>query len=262
MFARPPPATDDYLLGMSSAHHSSLSTRAFLLTVSVKGDISDDCQKSLVKHIRATTVHAYVVTEHGESGKLHLHAVLLYKDPRCTKILQSNVWERQVKKFHPDSIGKIAVKVQVCPGNKWYDEYLQKEQDCTVLLDTYDREAALDFFPTEAVQESLMATHKLKGFACPWLEQDIGTWAGGAFENSPEGALIYLNHRMYVLKNMVPIADPRKITEKALMYWKYRNGVVSPTERELFLLKQLQDGPSYDVPTIRRGPESSVPPSI
>lgn len=247
---------------MSSVHHSSLTTRAFLLTVSTKGDISDDCQKALVKHIRSTTVHAYVVTEHGESGKLHLHAVLLYKEPRCSKILQSNVWERQVKKFHSDSIGRIAVKIQVCPGNRWYDEYLQKEQDCSVLLDTYDREAALEYFPTEAVQESLMATHKLKGFACAWLEQDTITWTGSSFENTPEGALMYLNHRMYVLKNMVPIADPRKITEKALMYWKYRNQVVSPTERELFLLKQLQDGPSYDVPTIRPDPSGSARPSI
>ena len=89
-----------------------------------------------------------------------------------------------------------------------------------------------------------MATQEYKGFACAWLEQDVATWTGSTFEDTPQ----------YVAKNMVPIADPRKITEKVLVYWKYRHGVVSPTERELFLLKQLQDGPAYDVPVIRRGP--------
>lgn len=253
---------EDSPLGMSSVPQSSLPTRAFLLTVSVKGDISDDCVKEIVKHIDKTTDYSYVVTEFGENDKRHLHAVMLYKDPRTSRKIQDNVWQRFVKPFHPDSIGRIAVKVQVCPGNKWYDEYLQKEQAVTVHHDAYDREAALDYFPTQAVQEALMATHEHKGVACAWLEQDVITWSGSTFENTPEGALMYLNHRMYVVKNMVPIACPRKLTEKSLMYWKYRNQVISPTERELWLLKQLQDGPSYDVPTIRRGPESSAPPSI
>lgn len=262
MFAGPPGKPEGSTLGMPSVPHPSLDTRAFLLTISTKGDISDDCIKAVVKHIKATTVHAYVVTEHGESGKLHLHAVMLYKDPRTARKLHENIWDRQVKPFHPDSLGRVAVKVQVCPGNKWYDEYLKKEQDVSVHLDTYDREAALDFFPTEAVQEALVAKTELKNHACPWLEQDTKTWSESTFENTPEGALMYLKHRMYVLKTMVPLSDPRKLTEKALMYWHYRNGVISPTERELWLLKQLQDGPAYDAPVVRRGPESSAPPSI
>jgi hypothetical protein len=51
---------------------------------------------------------------------------------------------------------------------------------------------------------------------------------------------------MYVLKNMVPISDPRKLTDKANMFYDYRNGITDPTERELFLLKQLREGPCYD----------------
>ncbi len=252
-------------LGMPSAPRPSspaLPTRAFLLTISTRGDISQECVAALVKHFKAVTVHAYCVLEHGESGKLHFHAVLLYKLPRLRSKLHENLWDRQVKPFHPDSLGSVAVKFQVCPGNDWYDTYLKKESGVQVVLDTYDREAALEYFPAPAIQEALMAKHQSKGLACPWLEQDTGTWAASTFENTPEGALMYLNHRMYVLKNMVPLADPRKLTEKALMYWKYRNGVISPTERELWLLKQLQDGPTYDVPKPARGPESSAPPSI
>lgn len=258
----PPRTVEGNTLGMPSVPHPSLDTRSFLLTVSTKGDISDDCVKSIVKHIKSTTVHAYVVTEHGESGKLHLHAVMIYKDPRSSKKLHENIWERQVKTFHPDSIGRIAVKVQVCPGNDWYDTYLQKEQDHTVHLDTYDREAVQEYFPEPAVQEALMAKSGPKGVACAWLEQDVGTWTTSTFENTPEGALMYLKHRMFVLRNMIPISDPRKRTEKALMYWEYRNQNISPSEREIFLLKQLQDGPSYDAPMIRAVPFASAPPSI
>lgn len=248
---------------MSSVPQSSLPTRAFLLTVSTKGDISDECVKAVVKHIRLTTAQAYVVTEHGESGKLHLHAVMLYKESRESKKIQDNVWQRMVKPYHSDSIGRVAVKVQVCPGNKWYDEYLQKEQGVSVLLDTYDRETSDEYFPTEAVQEALMATHKHKGVACPWLEQDIVTWTGSPFENSPAGAGCYLKDRMYVKKNMQPLADKRKLMEKALMYWEYRNGINTLNEREAFLLKQMQEGPAYDVPGGIRGDVlSSAPPRI
>jgi len=73
---------------------------------------------------------------------------------------------------------------------------------------------------------------------------------------------MYMKHCMFVERSMVPISDLRKRTEKAYMYWEYRNGVVSPTERERFLLRQLQDGPSYDVPSIRSEPFAAARPSI
>lgn len=204
---------------------------------------------------------AYVVAEYGESDKRHLHGVVLLKENYLRDKLKGNIWDRYVKPHHPDSIRNVAVKVQVCPGNDWYNTYLKKETGVEVLLDDYCPEAALAYFPSQAVQEALMATKKCTGMACPHLEHDTTTWAGSPFENSPEGALCYLKNRMFVEKNMVPIADPRKLTEKAHMYWQYRNGINTPTERELFLLKQLRDGPAYDVPSIR-GVESAARPSI
>lgn len=201
-----------------------------------------------MKWVKKTTELSYVVAETGDSGKRHLHAVLLFKDSRLSKKLHENIWERFVKPHHPDSIGRVAVKVQVCPGNDWYTTYLKKESNVEVLHDDYDPADALSYFPTPAVQEALMATRKCTGVACPYLEQDVITWTGSSFENSPEGALCYLKDRMFVVKNMVPLSDPRKLTEKSHMYWQYRNGINTPTERELFLLKQLRDGPAYDVP--------------
>lgn len=225
-----------------------LPTRAFLVTISTKGDVEHECVVSLVKHWEKSTDHAYVVSEFGSSGKLHLHAVLLYKENRLASKLHDNLWNRFVKPFHPDSVGKYAVKVQVCPGNKWYDEYLQKESESTVLLNTYDREAAEQYFPAPAVQEALVELGNRKGVPAPHIEKHVSAWVASAFENSPEGALTYIQHCMYVEKTMVPLDDLRRLTSKSVMYWKYRNGICVPTERERFMLKQLVDGPDYDVP--------------
>jgi hypothetical protein len=63
----------------------------------------------------------------------------------------------------------------------------------------------------------------------PCIREDIATWVASTFENSPVGALVYLKHRMFVLKDMVPISSPRKMTRKAYMYWRYRNTVILPS---------------------------------
>lgn len=231
------------------------------MTVSTKGDLSVESQEELTKWIRKNTHMHYVVIEHGESGRRHMHALLIFKESRDPRKLKDNVWNRMVKPWHEDSLARVAVKIQVCPGNDWYDQYLKKEKDCELISNTWDRDAAVEFFPTKEVQESLMAKSKLKTQACPWLTEDVEAWSASTFENTPEGANEYLKHRMFVLRNLVPVRDLRKRAETALMYWEYRNGVFSLSERERWLLKQLQDGPSFDVP-VRRGPESSAPPSI
>jgi len=243
-------------------HSPDLDTKSFLLTVSVKGDLSVESEDKIVKYLRTQTLMHHVVIEHGESDKRHLHACFIFKETRLKHKVQNNVWERFVKPFHSDSIGKFAVKVQVCPGNKWYEEYLCKETDVQILSTNWDPLEAINYFPTQQVQEALQSKSKMASVAAPHIESRVLEWTISDFENSPDGALRFLNHCMYVHKNMIPISDPRKITEKALMFYKYRNGVTDPSERELFLLKQLQEGPSYDVPGTIRGSFPAAPPSI
>jgi len=239
---------------MPSVPQPSLNTRAFLLTVSTKGDISPECIKALASHFCKTTDYAYVVTEHGDTGKLHLHAVLLYKDPRHSKKLHENIWDRYVKPHHPDSIGKVAVKVQVCPGNKWYDDYLKKETDCTVVMDSYDREAAESYFPSPEVQEVLMAAGNRKSVSSScnqWWDKHVAAWIESPFTNTPDGALCYMKQCWRNGTSPI-IKDPRHSTHVARALYEHRNVIVTCTERELFLLKQLEEGPTYDVPgTIR-----------
>jgi len=239
-----------------------LPVRAYQLTLSVKGDLSPESQDLYLAYVRKHTLMHYVVIELGANGRRHLHSLLIFKRDMDPRKLKDNVWSRYIKPYHPDSMAKRAVLIQVCPGNRWYDEYLQKEVSREVLSDTWNREQAESYFPSQAIQEALIEKSKQGKQACPWLTEDVNTWSESTFENTPEGALMYLKDRMFVKRNLVPISDPRKRTEKALMYWEYRNGVISPSERELWLLKQLQDGPSYDVPAPRHEPFSSAPPSI
>jgi len=252
-----------WVLPQNFMPQESLPTRAFLLTISVKGDLSPECQEELVHWIKKNTVFHYIVIEHGQSGlHRHMHACFVFKTPRDPRKLKGNVWTRFVQKHHTDSIARHAVKLQVMPGPDWYNTYLKKESGVEVLSDTWEPESAEDYYPTVAIQEALMAKSKLAGVACPWLDEDTITWSLSTYENTPVGALQYLKDRMFVKKNLVPISDKRKLTEKALLYWEYRNQVISPSEREIFLLKQLQDGPSYEVPGSIRGQFPAVHPSI
>jgi len=240
----------------------NFETRSFLLTVSVKGDLSIECEEALVKFIRKNTLMHHVVIEHGSSGKRHLHACMIFKKARTGPKLENNLHERFIKPFHADSPQRFATKVQVCPGNNWYNEYLTKEQDVQVLSTSWDPEAATDHFPTQQVQEALQAKSKMASVSSPHIEKRVAEWIASSFENSPEGSLCFLKHCMYVDKSMIPIADPRKLTEKAFMHYQYRNGITDPTERERWLLKQLQEGPSYDVPGTIRDTISAARPTI
>lgn len=237
MSSRAPEKPEGGPLGTPSVPRPSLKdqldTRTFQLTVSVPGDISPDCVKALVKHIRSVTIHAYAVTELDDSDRLHFHAVLVYKQPMLGRKIHENIWERQVKKYHPDAQGKYAVKVQVCPGHEWYDTYLQKHKETQVLIDTYDRDKITDFFPTQAVQEALQTKAAISRQAAPHVTRDVNEWIESKFENTPEGALSYLKNRMFVIRDMVPIADKRKLCDKAYMYYEYRNGITKPTADEI-----------------------------
>lgn len=240
---------------------TQLETKSFLLTVSVKGDLSVESEEKIVSYLRKQTLMHHAVIEHGESNKRHLHACMIFKESRDKAKIQNNVWERFVKPFHGDSIGKFAVKVQVCPGNDWYNTYLKKESGVQELSSTWDPTEAQTYFPTPEVQEALQCKARQLTVAAPHVEKDVANWISSEFENTPEGALQFLHHCYYVSKTKIPNSDQRKTTQIAFMYYRYRNGITSLTERERWLLKQLEDGPSYDAPIVRPS-FSSAPPSI
>lgn len=243
---------------------SKLDTRSFLLTVSVREDISPECQESIVKWARKNTLMNHIVLEHGESGKLHLHGVLIFKDPRLSKKIHENLWDRFVKKYHSDSIGKYAVKVQVCPGNDWYNTYLQKESDVEVLSSNYDPKAAEEYFPTQEVQTVLVAQGGVESKAknCnAWWDWIIDAWTASDFPNEPAGAL----SQLFVLMNenkIREIKDDRSLTDTAYTLWRRRNKIVTPSPHQLMLLRRKDQDYQFGVPDPRATPFTSAAPSI
>lgn len=140
--------------------------RAYQLTISTKGDVSDQTVKSVKKWLTKKCQYVYAVIEYG-AGKKHLHAAMYFKDPQDKKNLRDYVWSKLVRPYHPDSVGSIAVVIQVMPGDKWVKEYLHKEKDCEVLINDLplppedgghdDDETLNNFYPTQEQQDALMA---------------------------------------------------------------------------------------------------------
>lgn len=212
---------------MSSCPH--VLTRTFLLTVSTRDPVTVECQQAIVNYAREQTDYAYIVTETGKSGKLHLHAVLVFDKHRDKRKLQSNITDRLVKKNgHPDAKGGIAVYIQVCPGHKWYDEYLNKESDRVVLYNHYDRDAVTEYFPTEEVQEFLQTHTRSSGPVDKHMAEHKRRWIERFPDDSTyECAIQYLKHRMYVLEDMIIIQDKRRLNQLAYTLYEYRNQITT-----------------------------------
>lgn len=223
---------EDHALGRSSG--PQVLTQTFLLTISPKEPVTTECQNAVVNYARINCVYAYVVVETGRSGKLHLHAVLIYDSHKERKKLQENITNRLVRKNgHPEAKNGLAVKVQVCPGHKWYDEYLRKESGVVVRYDNYDRDAVTAYFPTEAVQEFLQTHVRSSGAVDKHMAEHKRRWIEFSADGSYESAIKYLKTRMYVLEDMVIIQDKRRLCQLAYALHEYRNQLVEPNAEEL-----------------------------
>lgn len=222
---------EDQSLGRSST--PQVLTRTFLLTVSTKDPVSKPCQKAIVNYIRSNCEYGYVVLETGRSGKLHLHAVMVYSNHKDRKKLQENLTMRQVRSNgHPEAKNGLAVKVQVCPGHRWYDEYLRKESDVEVIYNNYDRERVTEYFPTEAVQEFLQ-THTTSGVADKYMAEHERQWIEQYPDDSSyECAIKYLKTRMYVERDMMVIQDKRRLCQLAFALYEYRNHITDVNVEE------------------------------
>jgi len=230
----------------------TLPTRAFLLTISTRDDLSIEAQSSVLKWIQKGTEMHHVVIETGSTGKRHLHAVLLYKANRDARKIQENLWARHVHPCHSDSVGRIAVKVQVCPGNDWYTTYLTKERDVEVLSTNYDPEQAEHYFPDAETQKALVAKRDVPGLPASsskgWWDKHVLAWIESPFTDESTGALSYLK-QCFLDGSINRIKRQRDAVDMAHSLWQHRHKIVTCTEREVFMLKQLDDGPSYDAPS-------------
>ena len=198
--------------------------RAFNLTVSVKGDINEPCIKALKKWLTKNTKYVYAVIEN-DTGKAHLHASMFFVDPRDKKKMRENIWDRQVKPFHPTSIGRFAVHIQACPGRKWVDEYLKKDQGVEVLInDMQSLDVLEEYFPSQEIQEKLMDA-KEKTVDVFYAVHEVEYKKYLEEKDSPPSTSVlahkYFLNRMCVKKDMRCIADSRRVHQMAVMLHRY-----------------------------------------
>lgn len=209
-----------------SSGKNSLDVFTFLMTISPKGSVSEQCEKSILKWVHKNTLYAYVVAELGKSGQRHLHLCLCFEQARSKQRLQEDTWKFRVKKFHGDSIGKYAVLPTVMYDHTWYDTYLRKEDGVEVLYNEYDREAVTKYFPSLAVQQHLIET-KGKRVVDTFMHDHCMRWSETSYPVRVSGALAYFRDRMYITKDMIAIHDDRRVKQMALSLFRYRTGNIS-----------------------------------
>lgn len=199
---------------------------------------------------------AYIVAEHGSTGKRHVHALLLFHVKRAKHVLMNYIWQNHVKPYHPDSIQKIAIKVNAAFDFKWRDEYLQKEEDKEDLLDKWDDEHAHKYLPTQEEQEALVEAkddyrkgrcfheHKhwqdLAGHFKVWYLRE-GYPAPFKDYCHPHHCLEFLNGEM-LHGRMLVMVDPRRRQEKAIWLWRVVTQNTKPTDGEKQALDKHVNG--------------------
>lgn len=231
-------APEDRPLGRSSGPEvlkdDGIITKTFLLTVSPKEPVTVECQNAIRTYIMTHCTFFYVVLETGRSGKLHLHAVMVFETHKVKKKLQENINNRLVRPCgHPEAKNGIATKVQVCPGHKWYDEYLKKETGVKVIANHYDRDLVTAYFPTEEVQTVLQVLSRSRGNSDQLMAEHERQWAAFSLDSTYESCVRYLKDRMYVKRDLLVITDKRRFCQFAFALYEYRNQITEPTSYEL-----------------------------
>lgn len=236
-----------------------LNQHTFQVTISPKGDVSPECERSLLKWVENTTSHAYVVAERGKNGQRHLHMCLAFDAARSKQRLQEDTWKFRVKKWHGDSIGKYAVVVTTMYDHRWYDEYLKKETGVEVLYNEYDRDAVTKLFPSPQVQQ-LLVESKGKRVSDTYIHEHCLLWSETQLPLSVSGALRYLRERMFVERSMMVIQDERRVRQLALALYRYRSKDPDQSPEDEAWLDRVQTKPIERQPPYVHVQRSAAPP--
>lgn len=204
----------------------NLDIRAFLLTISTRSDIHEQCVCSVTKHIKSQCDYYHCVVERGENGKKHYHAIMLYRKARDKRSLRRNIWERYVAPWHGSdgSLSRIAVKMQTAPGDNWYREYLRKEEEVEVVATKWDDDDVGQYFPDDSTQQILQASHGERS-RDGWIASHLADYAAKYADNSFEAAFEF-TFRWYVEHKRDP--TERFLRERAHFLYCVRSGDFGP----------------------------------
>lgn len=217
--------------------------RGFKLTLSPKGDIDQEAVKYVHKYVQTNCKYAYVVLEHGESGQRHLHALLLYAFPKTKRNIHDYFVRQCMKKYHPDSVMAVAVRVDILYDNKWRMEYLSKEVDRTVIYDKYNDDEESEFYATpeqqKELQDILSFNNASDSYYAEHAHRADEYLRGEGLRPTEANCFQYFQWRMFGNKDMRVIEDSRRVMQKAIALSKYIRGVSVPSENERMMLDRM-----------------------
>lgn len=205
----------------------------FRITVSVPDHLCDTAISRIATWVSKKCVYYHVVTEHGTSGKKHLHAAIVLKTPaEGNNVL--GYWWKIVQEFHPTAIRRYAMDKKVMYDHVWYDDYLRKEDAVVVVASKYTRDEVAKYFPSETEQESLM-NHVVEGTSDDDKDKYFGALERTWIEYNPNveevtflNAVSFLKYRMNVERTMNVISDPRRLNQTAWALYQYRARIITP----------------------------------
>ena len=149
---------------------------------------------------------------------------------------------RAIKKFHPDSNGKAPV-LNTCYNTERYETYLRKDEDCIdVDTDNFDAELFRLALSDQATQSALQDAQRRKPIGAYWIDHEK-RWIERYPDNSSyECAIRYFKERMFVLRDMEPISNLKKLRENAYTLYAYRNRSMEPDFGDIAHMKKEFDG--------------------
>lgn len=241
---------------MVRLRHDDIPLRAFKLTYSVPGDISEQSVGLIKRWAEKNADMHHLVIERGESGKKHLHGLVCLPKAIIKRNVQDDHWKRFIKPFHPDAKQRCAVHVDVLYNSVWRDEYLKKEADHVVVSTDYDDERSSEYYPDQATQDRLQAIAAASGASDTFYAShavSFQAWFDGEYHSEPgprvaitiAHGIEYFYYRMHVAKDMQVMIDERRIRQMGHALYRY---VTSSKELSFEDRKYVAscDGPAMD----------------
>jgi len=204
--------------------NEDIAFRGFKVTISTKSPVTIDDDKIFQKYCAKKCDMFHIVAEHGSNGKRHLHILMCCKVACFKRNLCDTLW-KLIKENHSDSKQGIAVRCDVLYNNVWYDTYLNKESDHEVVYTNYDASLEVNYYATPEQQEYLQARITSSSAVDPYYSK-LSTefesyWSGRTGVPLRGDCIQYLQYRMFVVKDMRCIRDPKAINQIGVTLWRY-----------------------------------------
>ena len=108
-----------------------------------------------MKYLANNSKYHYIVVEHGESGVAHLHSIFYTDVAKNGADIKNQWWKALDPKQNDNSVRRYEIKINVCHDQSWHDDYLKKEDDCTIITDEWptDESVLTGYYPAGGVGE-------------------------------------------------------------------------------------------------------------